>query len=431
MNRVARRSTIALLLAIFLVGGMLFFVGEYAINADDWAVFPGNPHVYTGSNIGCGVIVDADGTVILDATEGREYGEDYATRLSTLHWLGDRSGYISAPAVSYYSEEMSGYDLINGLYAYSGTGGEAQMTFSAQLQKAALDAMGDRKGTIAVYNYKTGQILCAVSTPTYDPDNVPDIQGDTTGKYEGAYLNRFTQVAYVPGSIFKVVTTAAALEEFDNAMELEFNCQGSYAIEGDAVTCEHVHGTINLKTALAKSCNCYFAQLVLYLGSDTMEEYVDKLQVVEPVEFDGITTASGTYDLSQAPRLEIAWSGIGQYTDLVNPCRFMTVMGVIAGGGEAALPYVVERVSSGTRQTYEADTKTTGRLLSKDAAAILTVQCHVCRICGQRRIPSGLRGCGGKCRKRIRNLRSDPVKSPLRLQELDRCRMTLLEMHRI
>ena len=61
MNRVAKRSTIALLLALVLVVGMILFSGEYLLKADDWAVFPGSPHVYTGSNIGCGVITDREG----------------------------------------------------------------------------------------------------------------------------------------------------------------------------------------------------------------------------------------------------------------------------------------------------------------------------------------------------------------------------------
>jgi len=389
MNRVARRSTIALLLAFILIGGMLFFVGEFFVKADDWSVFPGNPHVYSGTNIGCGIVTDADGNVILDATQGRVYAEDYATRLATLHWVGDRSGYISAPAVSEYSKEMAGYDLLNGLYSYSGTGGQAKMTLSSQVQKAALDAMGSYKGTVAVYNYKTGEIICAVSTPTYDPDNVPDIKGDTTGRYEGAYLNRFTQVSYVPGSIFKVITTAAALELDDDCLDMQFTCEGSYAIEGDRVTCEHTHGTINLRTALAKSCNCYFAQLVLYLGSETLEKYVDQFGVVEPVTFDGITTAAGTFDLSNAARLEIAWSGIGQYTDLVNPCRFMTVMGVIANGGEAALPHVVASAGS-----YKAKTETTGKLMSRDTAQTLTelMRGNVTNIYGDNYFP-GLNVC--------------------------------------
>lgn len=372
MNRIASRTTIALVLVLILLAGMVLFAGEYLLNADDWTVFEGNPHVYNGSNIGCGIVTDRDGVLILDATDGREYAQDYATRLATLHWVGDRDGYISAPAVSYYSEDMTGYNLLTGLYSYGGTGGEAKMTVSAQVQKTALDALGDRKGTVAVYNYKTGEILCAVSTPTYDPDDVPDIEGDTSGEYEGVYLNRFTQVSYVPGSIFKIITTAAALEMDEDCLELEFRCEGSYRVEGDDVTCEGVHGTIDLETALAKSCNCYFAQLTLYIGGETLQEYVDKLQVTDSVSFDGITTAKGTFDIEDAANVEIAWSGIGQYTDLVNPCRFMTVMGVIAGGGEGALPYLISQVSSGEDVTYRALTRSTGRLLSADTAETLT-----------------------------------------------------------
>ena len=395
MNRVARRSTIALLLAFLLVGGMLFFAGEFFLEADDWAVFPGNPHIYNAGNIGCGGVTDADGQVILDASQGWNYSDDYGIRLSTLHWVGDREGNISAPAVGEYSKEMAGYDWINGLYSYGGTGGAAQLTLSSYVQKAALDAMGNYKGTVAVYNYKTGEIICAVSTPTYDPEDVPDIEGDTSGKYEGAYLNRFTQVSYVPGSIFKVITTAAALEMDPDCLELEFTCQGALQIEGDQVTCEKSHGTIDLKTALGKSCNCYFAQLVLYLGSETLEKYVDRFQVTERVEFDGIRTAEGTFDLSDAARLEIAWSGIGQYTDLVNPCRFMTVMGAIAGGGEGAMPYVVSRVTNGNSDNYVARTKTTGRIMGRETAETLTdlMRSNVVNIYGDGYFP-GMNVCG-------------------------------------
>ena len=371
MNRVAHRTTIALLLCMVLIGGMLFFLAEFLFKADDWTVFEGNPHIYNGTNIGCGVIYDRAGELLLSALDGREYSEDAGIRRSTLHWLGDRAGYISAPAVSYYSEEMAGYSLLNGLYSYSGTGGEAVMTISAQVQKAALEAMGDRAGTVAVYNYKTGEILCAVSTPNYDPDNVPDIAGDETGKYEGVYLNRFTQVAYVPGSIFKLVTTAAAIEELgDDALELTYTCEGSYQIGADYVTCGKSHGTIGLKTALAKSCNCYFAQLVQHLGGRTLNRYVEKFQITESLTFDGITTREGTFDIEGAASVEIAWSGIGQYLDLVNPARFMTFMGVIAGGGEASEPYVVAQVRN-SGSGYSAKAVSTGRLMDRGTAQAL------------------------------------------------------------
>ena len=370
MNRVASRSTIALVLAVILLGGMCLFLVEYILNAGDWVVFQGNPHVYTGVNIGCGTITDRSGEVLLNATDERTYAEDAAVRKSTIHWLGDRYGYISAPAVTEYAQDMAGFDLLNGLYGYSGIGGGAELTISAELQKRALDAMGKKKGTVAVYNYKTGEILCAVTTPNYDPDNVPDID-EGKDKYEGIYVNRFTQTTYVPGSVFKLVTAAAALDTMDNALEIQFRCDGSYKMSGGKVKCTGEHGKIGLKKALQKSCNCYFAQLTEVLGADTLEKYVKQLQITEPVSFDGITTARGSFSVEDASAQQIAWAGIGQYLDTVNPCRYMTFMGVIAGGGEAAEPYLVSSAGSGLLGGYKASKSTTGRLMDRDTAEAL------------------------------------------------------------
>lgn len=82
------------------------------------------------------------------------------------------------------------------------------LTLSAAAQTAAYQALGNYHGTVGVYNYKTGEILCAVTSPSYDPDNMPDVEADTSGAYDGVYVNRFFQAAYTPGSIFKIVTLA-------------------------------------------------------------------------------------------------------------------------------------------------------------------------------------------------------------------------------
>ena len=371
MNRVASRSTIAMMLVVVLLGGMCLFLTEYVMKADDWVVFEGSPHVYNGVNLGCGVITDRSGEVLLSATDVRTYSGDSAIRKSTLHWLGDRYGYISAPAVAGYAGEMTGFGLVNGLYGYGGTGGKAVMTISAQVQKVALEAMGKKKGTVAVYNYKTGEILCAVTTPTYDPDDVPEIN-ENLDKFEGIYLNRFTQVSYVPGSVFKIVTTAAALDTLENARELEFRCKGVYEMSGGKVKCTGEHGKIDLERALRKSCNCYFAQLTEVLGAEVLKQYVEKFRITEPVRFDGVTTAKGHFSVEGAVDQEVAWAGIGQYLDTVNPCRYMTFMGAIAGGGEAAEPYIVESAGAGFFGAHRASKTSTGRILDQDTAEALT-----------------------------------------------------------
>ena len=159
MNRVTKRTWLMGLFILVLLGGMVVFMGEYLAKADEWVVFAGSPHVYNNANLGCGTVVDRSGEKLLDITEGRSYSESSTTRKSTLHWLGDRKGYINAAAVSGYAAQMAGFDLLNGVYNSDGNGGQAVLTLSARVQDAALEAMGDRKGTVAVYNYKTGEIL--------------------------------------------------------------------------------------------------------------------------------------------------------------------------------------------------------------------------------------------------------------------------------
>ena len=371
MNRVTRRASVVLFLVIALVGGLFFFIYEYFTKADQWVVSTGSPHIYNSANIGCGQVYDRSGTLLLDITESRTYAADESVRLSTLHWLGDRRGSISAPAIAHYAKEMTGYNVVGGLYSYGGDAGAAVLTLSSKVQSVALEAMAGRKGTVAVYNYKTGEILCAVTTPTYDPDNVPNIDGDTTGAYEGIYLNRFVQSAYIPGSIFKVVTTAAALDCVDGILNKTFTCTGIYEYGIDKVTCERAHGKLNLKEALARSCNCSFAQIAGLVGKENMEKYVEQFSVVKPMKFDGVTTASGNFDLSRAAAVQVAWSAIGQYTDQINPCRYMSFMGAVAGGGRAAQPYIVSHVTAEGKITYGAEPVMSERIMPAEVAETL------------------------------------------------------------
>ena len=356
------------LFLLTLLGGLLVFVWEYATEAESWVSFSGSPHLYNSSNIGCGTITDRSGNLLLDISQGRTYSEDTNTRKSTLHWLGDRKGFISASTVSTYAASMVGYDLINGVYNASGEGGNARLTLSAKVQNAALEAMGNRKGTVGVYNYKTGEILCALTTPTYDPENVPDIENDTTGAYDGVYLNRFLQSAYVPGSIFKIVTLSAALDCVPGIEDMTFPCRGKIEYGTEAVTCEKTHGTQTLKQAFANSCNCAFAQIAEKVGKNNMVKYVKQFGVTQKLSFDGSTTAAGNYDISNTAPVSFAWSCIGQHSDLVNPARYMTFMGAIAGDGVAAEPHLMAVVTNGGDITYEAKTRETDRLMSKEVA---------------------------------------------------------------
>ena len=371
MNRISTRVWALLLFVAVLLGGFGFFLTEYFTKGSDWVVVSGSPHVYNGENIGCGVVVDRDSTLLVDLNDGRAYSNAEDLRRATVHWIGDRYGSISAPALSHYAKEMAGFDYFNGVYNYGQTGGVAELTLSAKMQTAALEALGDYKGTVAVFNYKTGEILCAVTTPTYDPDNVPEFNKDDPD-YEGLYVNRFIQSAYTPGSIFKIVTLAAALENDPEILNKTFVCKGKLQVGVDEIICDDgAHWEQDLKQAFCNSCNCAFAQIAMDIGAEKLQNFVDKIGIMQPVSFDGITTQNGNFSVMDADPVNVAWSGVGQYLDLVNPCAFLRFVGAVANGGKVTEPYLVDRVSVDGNTTYKASVKSGDQLVSSETAAIL------------------------------------------------------------
>ncbi len=371
MNRVASRAYIVFVLVLALLAGTVLFGVDYGMHAKDWVMTSGSPHVYENNRVAQGVITDRDGTLLLSLVDGRTYSSDSSIRKSTMHWIGDRSGNVGSGILKNYASEIVGFDAISGTYRYGDAAGQLRLTLNAQVQAGALQAMGNYKGTVAVVNYKTGQILCSVTTPTYDPDNAPNITSDEAGAYEGVYMNRFLRSSYTPGSVFKIVTLAAVLECMPQLQEETFTCTGVLEFGPDKVTCERVHGTQTLKEAFCDSCNCVFGQLAIRLGKDRMTKYVRQFGLTESITFDGLTTVAGQYDVTGAAEQELAWSGVGQYTDLINPCVFLRFVGAIGNGGVALAPYVVEDITVGQAKSYEADPATERRLMSAKTAEIL------------------------------------------------------------
>lgn len=371
MNRVIRRSTILIILVVALTGGTLFFVGEYLFRADDWVISEGSPHIYTEYSSVCGTVTDRNGVMLMDTADGKIYNPDALIRSSVIHWLGDREGNIYAPTISHYAQLLTDHSLINGLYVYGNDGGTVKLTLSAEIQKAALEAMGDYKGSLAVYNYKTGEILCAVTTPTFDPDDLPDIAGDTEGIWEGAYINRFLRSTYIPGSIFKIVTTAAALETIEDIQEQTFYCEGEMEYGIDKVTCTGKHGKIKLKEAFLNSCNCAYAQIAAQLGGETLQRYAEAMGITGRLTFDGVTTAAGSIVAAGEAPVMVAWSAIGQHKDQINLCQFMTMVGAIAAGGSGVEPYIVSSIDGGGWGSYAVAPVATERIISTETAEIL------------------------------------------------------------
>ena len=163
---------------------------------------------------------------------------------------------------------------------------------------------------------------------------------------------------------------AAALEADAASKDQTYTCTGETIIGGQKIICMGKHGTLSMTQALAHSCNVYYGELAAALGKDKLQAAADRLGLNGTLCCDGYTARS-TVDLSDADEGSVAWAGIGQYTDQVTALQFLRFMGVIAGGGEAAEPYLMQKISRAGQTVYEAKTETTGQLLSAATATTL------------------------------------------------------------
>lgn len=372
MRKIEKRAVLCLLIALALVAGLCLFCVRYVLHASEWASYPFNRHMYSNSGqLLNGSVLDRDGDVLSDVVDGtRIYHDDATVRRATVHAVGDPAGNIGTGALTAFADRVSGYNLLTGGYSPLGTGRNMTLSIDAYLNVTAYNAMDGRQGAVGVYNYKTGDILCMVSTPSFDPMNPPDLSGDNAETLDGIYVNRFLSSAQVPGSIFKTVTLTAALETLPDLESRTFQCTGETTVGGSVITCPKPHGTMDIQSALANSCNGVFASLAAEMGGDVMTRYVQKAGLTTRMSVDGIQTAAGHYDVSQADKGQIGWSGVGQYTDTVNPCNMMTFMGAIANGGKAAVPRLILDLTTtnGFPVTWER-TDQTGTLIEASTAS--------------------------------------------------------------
>lgn len=343
MKKLQRRTLFVLLFILALAAGTVVLCAFYVKDGAQWASFYGNQHVYTNGRIASGSIQDRNGTTLFDCAEG-QYSDDKTTRISTLHAIGDKQGNINTGAKNLFADQLVGFSLITGT---SGTGNTIKLTLDANLNNAAYQAMAGRKGVAALYNYETGEVLCMLSTPSFDPADDAEVAKVAAGdsNYDGAYLNRFLSGTYTPGSTFKLVTAAAALETLHNEDSFSYTCTGSLTLNGEKITCPSVHGTQDFATALANSCNGAFATLATQVGGKTLEKYAKEAGLTSKVNVNGLNTAAGSFIAGTSDN-DVGWSGVGQYKDLVNPCAELTLMGCIAQGGSAATPRLLKSVTS-------------------------------------------------------------------------------------
>lgn len=347
-NTTRRTYIIFFLIAAFFIGlGIMLYT--FIMNGDEWVSDRGNTHIYTDGELTvAGTIYDRDGEVLVATVDGeRVYNEDEDVRCATLHVVGDSAGYISTGIQTLYRSNLVGYNFIDGIYKTlsSDEGCDITLTIDADISKAAYEAMDGDKGTVVVYNYKTGETVCMVSAPNYDIENEPEDLDEESDEYNGVYLNRAISGVFTPGSTFKIVTTIAAIENIPDIYQRSFKCNGSYKVGTGEVICNGVHGTVDLEEGLNVSCNCVFASLANEVGRDIMQQTVRNLGFGKNVIISKAEAVSSTFDVTSATPLDLGWAGIGQFTTLINPCQMLMLMGAIANDGVAITPYLVESSS--------------------------------------------------------------------------------------
>ena len=379
LKRILKRSTLILVFTILFIGGAAFFCVELVINADDWANQPYNAHISGNGGLEqAGAIYDRNG-VTLAKTEGssRVYNENYSVRTGLLHTVGDNSLNISTAVQSKYRSQLTGYSLIWGLNMPQSlrTSHDITLTVDSNASAATYDALSSlgKPGACVVYNYKTGEVISSVSTYSYDPEAPPEINEDNEHEYEGVYLDHVLSSSYTPGSIFKLVTSVAAIENIPDLFERTWYCEGHEDIGGQEVRCVdgEAHGTLDFYGALEHSCNIVFAELAVELGPEKMTAAAEKMGINLSYEIDDVSTAKGHYDVSKATTNELAWSGVGQYNDEVNPMQMAILCGAIANGGNSVNPTYIK---SGTGDLLKMiglnDTKSRELLKSSTASTL-------------------------------------------------------------
>ena len=328
------------LIGAFMIG-LGIFVAGLVMNGAEWASNRANRHIYSnGTIVNAGTIYDINGVELAKSSDNeRIFAKSAAIRKAVLHVVGDTSGFISTGTHHIYRDVLSGYSLVEGIYnlKQSGVGNDITLNIDSEANRIAYEALGNYDGAVAVYNYKTGQLLCSVSKPAYDIENKPsDLM--TSEKYDGVFLDKVISGVYTPGSIMKIVTAACAIENIPDIDSRVFECDGEYETTDGKVICNDVHGKVDFTEAMNESCNSAFAEIAIELGADKLLATAKSMGFNTQLYAKELRLTTSKFSPSKTSSSELGWAGIGQSTTLVNPAHFLSIMGAIANGGTGYAP---------------------------------------------------------------------------------------------
>jgi len=347
---------LSVLLVLALLGLSCFFGYTVFTQGSRWMVNQYNPRMTSAKKrVTAGNITDRTGMILAqtDSKGRRVYVQDNTMRRALSQTVGDTMGMSGTGVETFHAGFLYGMtgSIIDRTWQYikgiETRGDNIELTVDAKLTKYASQQFPSKyEGAIAVINYKTGEVLAMVSKPDYDPSKVSNRKSAPSGGGT-AYLNRVLQGQYPPGSTFKMVTCAAALEYLPDSQTRTFACEGSRAY-GDGRVIDFgggkPHGDLSLKTAFTKSCNVTFAGLGYELGEDLMRRKAEAMGFNDNFRFRDLVVYPSSYPTPTRDVHELVWSADGQGRVLTTPLHMAMIAGAIASGGQMMEPVMISQV---------------------------------------------------------------------------------------
>ncbi|WP_022887545.1 peptidoglycan D,D-transpeptidase FtsI family protein [Glaciibacter superstes] len=280
------------------------------------------------------------------------------------------------------------FDKLNAIITgQKPTGAAVEVTIDPVAQQAAWDALGDLTGSVVVTEPKTGRILAMVSKPSFDPNTLAVHNNEeVTSTYDALLadpadplINRAIGDLNPPGSVFKLVVVAAALESGKFTPESTFPNPGTFQLPGTNTIVRNTEGgncgggaTVTIATALRLSCNIPMAELGLELGDKAIRDMAEK--------FGFNTDYTIPLDVAQSryPRVlddaQTALSAFGQYEVRATPLQMAMVSSAIANDGVLMQPNLVDQILAPNLSKLEVfEPMEVRRVMSAENAATLTL----------------------------------------------------------
>ena len=383
-RRKNREYTIVSYFFVLIFVSLVAYMGYFNIwERDDILSSPYNSRQNQAQDrIVRGSILSADGQTLAYTqtdSEGNEtriypYGNMFA---HVVGYVSNGKNGVEALANSSLMSTHHDYvDRIkNEIVNLKNPGDNVVTTLNTRLQEAAYNALGGYKGAVVVLDPQTGAVLASVSKPDFDPNTIEaNWNALANDSANSSLLNRATQGAYPPGSIFKVVMSLAYLREHGTLADFSYDCTGSITQEGHTIPCfdGEVHGQVDFTTAFAQSCNTAFVQMGLDLGAETIQKTAEELLFNKelPISLD---YRKSTIDLKKSEGIPfLMQSSIGQGTTLVSPMHMAMITSAIANEGKLMKPYYIDHVENdGGDVIKTTDPSPYKELMSESEAQIL------------------------------------------------------------